>query len=136
MQKFLQAALLQPNAPFQLQQAIKMTEIPRVQLENKQQGLGWDITPLTRLNQLSIQEPENILSLEPQQVVPLSATAQEYTNAVLIEKTGGTDGFRSYIGFIPVLNRGVVILANRFVPGAAIIKAGRKILFFDRIKNV
>ena len=47
---------------------------------------------------------------------------------VLLNKTGATGGFSAYVVVVPEREVGVVLLANRFVPGPARIRAVHAIL--------
>ena len=49
-------------------------------------------------------------------------------DAFLIDKNGATNGFSSYIGFLPEQNKGIVLLTNQSQPNVGLL--GRKILFY------
>jgi beta-lactamase class C len=127
MQHFLSAAIGLPGTPERILYPMRMTQAVYVELPTKMQGLGWDIHPL---------DPEYIhplLSddeklLDPKEIVEIYKKPI-YSGDMLIDKTGGTDGFRTYIAVIPNKQSGIVILTNKFVPGGAIARTGRDILF-------
>ena len=48
--------------------------------------------------------------------------------AVLFNKTGSTNGFSSYVAFVPQKKIGIVMLANRNFPIPARIKAAYAVL--------
>lgn len=131
--KFLSASLSMPGVNAEIVKAMKVTQTPYVDVENDHtQGLGWVIYPLkyplsrsTRDKLLSPEEEMNRGPI-PVKVIPLSR--QKFNGSALIDKTGATYGFRSYIVVIPNLKTGVVILVNRYVSNGEIIKIGREIL--------
>lgn len=125
---FLKAATGLPGVPNTIAQAMKITQQSYVKTKDMEQGLGWIINN-------DIQKNSNILLYPPLEMNrgPLSAkfltqTEQKHTGVTLIDKTGGTKGFRSYLGVIPSSKLGIVILANRYVPNSKITKIGREIL--------
>ena len=81
---------------------------------------------------MEAQDIKDLLSgnanLDPLDVTEVYPKAR-YSGDMLIDKTGGTGGFRSYMAVIPNRKTGIVILTNKFVPGAPIVHLGREILF-------
>ena len=53
----------------------------------------------------------------------------KFNGDALIDKTGSTRGFRTYIAVIPNKRAGIVILTNRVVTNSEIVNTGREILF-------
>ena len=49
-------------------------------------------------------------------------------DAVLLNKTGSTNGFASYVALIPARKIGIVLLANKNIPVAARVTAAYQIL--------
>jgi beta-lactamase class C len=47
---------------------------------------------------------------------------------VLINKTGSTNGFSTYVAFVPARKLGIVLLANKRYPIAARVRAAYEIL--------
>jgi beta-lactamase class C len=52
-----------------------------------------------------------------------------YDPNALIDKTGATEGFRTYVAVIPGKMAGIAIMANKYISNGAIVNAGREILF-------
>ena len=108
-----------------------MTQAVYVELPNKMQGLGWEVHPLDKqyirglLNDEDKLEPRDVLEVYKKPI---------YSGEMLINKTGGTDGFRTYIAVIPDKKTGIVILVNKFIPGGVIARTGREILF--KLNNI
>lgn len=128
MQKFLAAAIGLPGTPDSILYPMRMSEAAHVRLPEQLQGLGWRIYPISTdtIDEL-LDEPEE-MNRGPMQVLEIYSKAK-YDGNALIDKTGGTDGFRSYIALIPNKKSGIVILTNQFVTNDEIVEAGRDILF-------
>lgn len=125
MSKFLAAAIGSSNTPENIQNAMYNTQTPRVDIGSMQQGLVWQVHSLQDENLKH--EPEN-LNLGPLPANWLPTEQQTYKANVLLDKTGGTGGFRSYIAVIPEKKLGVVILLNKYIPNGAVVTAGRTII--------
>ena len=116
MQYYLRAALGDPRTPKQLQQAIRLSQVPYydVSKERMQMGLGWVITPLNQKDSVQqlIRKPEHY------HFIPVRGTKiknPHFNPHALIGKTGATDGFRAYIAMIPEKHSGIVIMTNQFL---------------------
>lgn len=129
MTKFVSAAIGLPNTPENIKKAMRNTQTPRVSVGNMQQGLAWQIHSLQAENLQH--EPEN-MNLGPLPVNWLPKDKQRYQADVLLDKTGATAGFRSYIAVIPSEQLGVVILMNKYIPNGAIVNAGRTIVGLEK----
>ncbi|WP_110955039.1 serine hydrolase [Anaerosinus massiliensis] len=125
MSKFLAAAIGLPNTPDNIKKAMHNAQTPRVDNGNMQQGLAWQVHSLQDEN--IKHEPEN-LDLGPRTVHWLPKAQQIYKANVLLDKTGGTGGFRSYIAVVPEKELGVVILLNKYISNGAVVTAGRNII--------
>jgi beta-lactamase class C len=133
MQRFLSAAIGLPGVPQKMLYPMRMTQAAYVRVPEFLQGLGWQIHQFTPQNAANLLHVENesergSIVVQEQLEKPLF-----YSNA-LIDKTGGTDGFRAYIAVLPDKKSGVVILANKFIPKSEIVTAGRQILF--KLNNI
>lgn len=128
MQRFLAAAIGLPGTPQRVQKAMRLAETPYVRLEDKMQGLGWQIYPLTSGTVPKLLSRVHDLDFGPDHVEEMIANPI-FNGQALIDKTGTTDGFRAYIAFIPDKKSGVVVLMNKRVSNQVIVEAARKILF-------
>lgn len=129
MGKFLSAAIGLPQTPESIFYPMRMTQTPYLEVGDYAQGLGWqihDTTPETVKVMLTGNDMEDILK-----PVAVGEVFKDpiFNGANLIDKTGATDGFRTYIAVIPQKKTGIVILTNRRVLGSPIAVAGREILF-------
>lgn len=129
MQHFLSAAIGLPGTPERILYPMRLTQSVYVELPNTlMQGLGWVIHPLEKNYINSLLTATNAMDLGPIDVVDMYKKPI-YSGNMLIDKTGMTDGFRSYIAVIPNKKTGIVILANKRVYSPAIVQAARQILF-------
>ena len=128
MQRFLSTAIGLPGTPERILYPMRLTQSVFVELPNAlMQGLGWQVHPLDK-NYVQGLLDANANGLGPINVLEMYKKPI-YSGDMLIDKTGTTNGFRSYIAVIPNKKSGIVILANKNVPGNAIVRAGRQILF-------
>lgn len=126
MSKFLTVAVGLSSTPLNLRQAMKNTQIPRLEVGGStQQGLVWQIHSLRGKDLLN--EPEK-MDLGPLPVKQLPKEQQVFDDNKLIDKTGATEGFRAYVAVIPSKQLGIVILFNKYISNGAIVNAGRKIM--------
>ncbi|WP_430221590.1 class C beta-lactamase [Pantoea allii] len=91
------------------------------------QGLGWEIYPWPMDTQTIVDASDNNMARQAQPATLLNPP-KPADRASWIHKTGSTNGFGAYIAFIPQLNSGVVMLANKNYPNPARIKAAAAIL--------
>lgn len=131
MANYLCAAIGTSETTGNLSAAMKVAQSGYFQTQNGNQlGLGWTIIPLAQAN---IQDLLKVKPVAPRKKTPTSVIKiqfPQYIANALIEKTGATNGFRSYIGVIPNKKIGVVIMVNKFVYDAnAIEQIGRQLIF-------
>lgn len=129
MQQFLKAALLLPNTPKTIANAMQLTETPYYSVANSNmlQGLGWEILAVpknagTLLNTTTMYTPGAF----PVKVFTHYAVNNQ---TLLINKTGFTRGFSAYIAIIPKYHAGIVILANQSVTNGDMVNTARQLLF-------
>lgn len=127
MIRFVQANLKPASLDKTLQQAIATTHTGYYTVGDMTQGLGWEryAYPVTLEKLLAgnstpmAMQAHKVQWLNPPQPEPAS---------VLINKTGSTGGFGSYVAFVPAKDIGIVILANKNYPIAERVKAAHQIL--------
>lgn len=120
---FLKAALRVPGTPQHIADAMKLTQTTYVETPRFDQGLAWIIHPEAMKNKIKL------LNLKPK-AGPYPASASNnatYDGSALMEKTGASGGFRAYIGVIPNQQTGVVLMVNRYITSAELIKMGREL---------
>jgi beta-lactamase class C len=107
--------------------AVNDTHIPYFRIGDMGQGLGWEqyAYPIS-LKRLQAGNSEKMIwEQNPAQEIMRSKL---HYAARLFNKTGSTNGFGSYVLFVPGLRVGIVMLANRNYPIPARIKAAHTIL--------
>ncbi len=123
--KYVQENMQEGTVPIKLEKAIQATHTGYYETANLTQDLGWEEYPYpVKLNALLKGNGPTQMSASASPInPPLSPQADSYIN-----KTGASNGFRSYVAFVPQRKIGVVILANKVYPGKPRITAGYKIL--------
>ncbi|HEX4046169.1 MAG TPA: serine hydrolase [Gammaproteobacteria bacterium] len=127
MQRFLAAAIGLPGTPKQILYPMRMTQTAYVKVPAFLQGLGWQLYPLPQQSSGKI-PTFPIVNLRIMQPVEEMIERPVFDGNMLMEKTGGTEGFRSYIAVIPNQQAGIVVLMNQFVDTEVIVGASRQIL--------
>jgi beta-lactamase class C len=124
--------LLQINLdPTQLdamtRRAVEATHVGYFKVGEMLQGLGWELYayPITQERLLAGNSYDVIYALKPVQAV---ASPQMASTGTLFNKTGSTDGFGSYVLFVPEKKIGIVLLANKNYPIPSRVKAAHGIL--------
>lgn len=129
MQHFLSAAIGLPGTPESILYPMRLTQSVFVELPNTvMQGLGWTVHPLDKKYINGLLAATTTMDLGPMKVLEMYKKPI-YSGDMLIDKTGMTDGFRTYIAVIPNKKTGIVILANKRMEGPEIAQVGRQILF-------
>jgi beta-lactamase class C len=91
------------------------------------QGLGWERYGWPGTLESLVEGNTPKMALEPnaaQAIVPPLPSS----GAMLLNKTGSTNGFGAYVAFVPNRRIGLVMLANRSYPNPARAQAGYRIL--------
>jgi len=127
MQHFLAAAIGLPGTPERILYPIRMTQAAYVKLPDSMQGLGWDIHPITSDN------IEELLDSNTDIFAKITINEiydkPKFDGDALIDKTGITDGFNSYIALIPNKKSGIVVLTNGYVDINQLVNKTREVLF-------
>lgn len=128
MGKFLSAVIGLPSTPESIFYPIRMTETAYLEMDGVEHGLGWTIHDFRGENAQALLEGKDNIGLK---TVPVTAVFADpvFNGNELIDKTGATDGFRSYIAAIPDKKTGIVILVNRRDLSFDLMRAAREILF-------
>ena len=127
MIRFVQANIAPERLDASVRRAIEATHVGYFKVGTMVQGLGWEQYryPVSLANLLAGNSSR--ISGEANPAQRLAATPAT-PGAILFNKTGATGGFSSYVAFVPEKKIGVVLLANKFFPGPARIKAVYAIL--------
>jgi beta-lactamase class C len=127
MIRFVEANMDSTGLDDTLQRAIAGTHTGYFKVGELVQGLGWEMyawpasldSVLAGSSPQVVFEANQVTRLQP----PLSSSA-----AMLVNKTGSTNGFGAYIVFVPARRIGVVMLANKNFPVPERIKVAFRIL--------
>lgn len=124
---FVEANMQAGDLDEPLQRAIAATHKGYYQVGNMTQGLGWEFYPYPiELDRLVAGNSSKMI-LEANEVTRLNPALPLQDN-VLINKTGSTSGFGTYVAFVPAKGIGIVMLANKNYPIAARVKAAHEVL--------
>ncbi len=130
MAKFLQANIDPDSLPSEdavLKKALLTAQKGYYQVGNFRQGLGWEMYDWPTNPQTIIADSANDVALKPREVHAL-VPARAATPASWIHKTGSTNGFGTYIAYIPSEKLGIVMLANKNYPNPVRVEAAANIL--------
>lgn len=133
MRRFLGAAIGLEGTPWTITFPMRLTESTYIKLADRSQGLGWQIHVLSpgTIPKLLAEPAE--MNFGPIAVVE-KLPNPIYNGNALIDKTGATSGFRTYVALIPKKETGIAIMTNKFVDNAALVNTARFILF--KINNM
>ncbi|MGK8206554.1 class C beta-lactamase [Burkholderia cenocepacia] len=125
--RFVQANLGRADTPPQLRRAIERTHAGYVRAAPLTQDLIWEQYPypVALPTLLEGNGMKMIVDATPaSELKPPQPPRQD----VWINKTGSTNGFSTYVAFIPAKRVGIVMLANRSFPNDARVEAAYRIL--------
>lgn len=122
---FLKATLGLPGTPPLMSEAMKLTQTSFIKTPRFEQGLAWVIHPNP------IKNKAKLLALKPKSgphPVTINFADPTFNGDALMEKTGASGGFRSYIGVIPGEQVGVVLMVNRYITSSELLHMGRDLV--------
>ncbi|MBN3758068.1 beta-lactamase [Paraburkholderia sp. Tr-20389] len=127
MLRFIEANMKLVRLDSDLQRAITQTHTGYFQAGPMTQDLIWEQYPypVTLNALLEGNAPSMALDATPVKSIEPPAAPREN---VWINKTGSTNGFGSYVAFVPARHIGIVILGNRNFPIADRVAAAHRIL--------
>lgn len=102
-----------PAAQGPLARALAQTHTLRITAGPIRQALVWERYPWPATLSALQQASDAALAHLPARAVD---SAQDGEDNVLLHKTGGTNGFSAYLGFLPARRIGLVLLANKAYP--------------------
>jgi beta-lactamase class C len=127
MLDFLAANLRPATLAPDMREAVEATHVPYFRAEPMAQGLGWEQYSWPVTEQHLLDGNGTRIVMQPNAVQQTHAR-QPSTAKTLFNKTGSTGGFGAYALFVPDLQLGLVMLANRNFPVAARVSAARRII--------
>lgn len=127
MLRYVQANLKPETLETSLQKTIANTHTGYYTVGDMSQGLGWEMYryPISLERLLAGNSTE--MAMEAHKVQWLNPPRPQ-PNDVLINKTGSTGGFGTYVAFVPSKDVGIVIMANKNFPIPERVKIAHKIL--------
>lgn len=130
MATFMQANIAPDKLPANettLKKAIGAAQSGYVKVGDMYQGLGWEMYPWPIHAEQVITASGNEIALKASPV-QWQTTPRPATPATWLHKTGSTNGFGSYIAFVPQQQLGIVMLANKNYPNPVRVSAAWHIL--------
>lgn len=129
MLKYLMASLGVSGTPADILSAQRLACTSFISTRFGLQGLAWEKHPLTTLDNVGYVNRTRVLYIRNSKVNFVSPDDFTLQNDnMLVDKTGNTGGFTSYIALIPSHKMGIVLLANRAALREQLGLAGRIIL--------
>ncbi len=124
---YVEANIRPDNLAAPMRRAVEGTHVGYFRIGDMVQGLGWEqyAYPVTLDRLLAGNSDAMIMKAQPATALmpPLAPS-----RPALFNKTGSTNGFGSYVAFVPGKNIGIVMLANKNVPIPARVTAAYAVL--------
>lgn len=124
MLSFIHANLNPQKYPADIQRAINETHQGRYQVNTMYQALGWEEFSYPATLQTLLDSNSEQIVMKPNKVTTIS----KEPSVKMYHKTGSTNGFGTYVVFIPKENIGLVMLTNKRIPNEERIKAAYAVL--------
>lgn len=124
MLSFIHANLNPQKYPADIQRAINETHQGRYQVNTMYQALGWEEFSYPAPLQTLLDSNSEQIVMKPNKVTAIS----KEPSVKMYHKTGSTNGFGTYVVFIPKENIGLVMLTNKRIPNEERIKAAYTVL--------
>lgn len=124
MLTFINANLNPQKYPKDIQHAINETHQGFYQVGTMYQALGWEEFSYPAPLQTLLDSNSEQIVMKPNKVTAIS----KEPSVKMFHKTGSTNGFGSYVVFIPKENIGLVMLTNKRIPNEERIKAAYAVL--------
>ncbi|SPA56270.1 class C beta-lactamase [Cupriavidus taiwanensis] len=127
MMRFVMANIDSSGLDQTLQRALATTRTGYFKVGDMVQGLAWEMYPwpASRDSVLAGSSPQVVFEANP---VARLEPPQPARSAMLVNKTGSTNGFGAYVAYVPSQRIGIVMLANKNYPVAERVKAAFKVL--------
>ncbi|VWX63764.1 Beta-lactamase [Burkholderiales bacterium 8X] len=127
MLRFVEANLRPASLEPVMRRAVERTHEGRFRVGPMVQGLGWEQYPWPVGVDMLLDGNSSAMALEAHAAEALRPAAGLHGNR-LFNKTGSTNGFGCYAAFVPGLDIGIVMLANKNFPNAARVGAAHVVL--------
>ncbi|MCG9513877.1 extended-spectrum class C beta-lactamase ADC-201 [Acinetobacter pittii] len=124
MLSFINANLNPQKYPANIQRAINGTHQGFYQVGTMYQALGWEEFSYPAPLQTLLDSNSEQIVMKPNKVTAIS----KEPSVKMFHKTGSTNGFGTYVVFIPKENIGLVMLTNKRIPNEERIKAAYAVL--------
>lgn len=124
MLSFINANLNPQKYPKDIQRAINETHQGFYQVGTMYQALGWEEFSYPAPLQTLLDSNSEQIVMKPNKVTVIS----KEPSVKMFHKTGSTNGFGTYVVFIPKENIGLVMLTNKRIPNEERIKAAYAVL--------
>lgn len=124
MLSFIHANLNPQKYPKDIQRAINETHQGFYQVGTMYQALGWEEFSYPAPLQTLLDSNSEQIVMKPNKVTTIS----KEPSVKMFHKTGSTNGFGTYVVFIPKENIGLVMLTNKRIPNEERIKAAYAVL--------
>lgn len=125
--RFVDANMNRSRLDETLQSAIAATQAGYYKIGVMQQGLGWEMYSYPTTLERLLAGNSAKMAFEPHEAHKL-VPPQPARRDMLFNKTGSTNGFGSYVAYVPAKGIGIAILANKNYPIPDRVKAAWQIL--------